>query len=41
MTGLFNITVKAAKEEPEEVALQALEFWCTIAEEELEIQDVS
>lgn len=40
MTELFSITVKAAREDEEKVALQAVEFWCTIAEEEMEVKEV-
>mmetsp|Transcript_36758 Transcript_36758/g.92846 ORF Transcript_36758/g.92846 Transcript_36758/m.92846 type:complete len:881 (-) Transcript_36758:305-2947(-) len=34
MTEIYNITVKAVREDQEDVGLQALEFWSTIAEEE-------
>ena len=34
---IFNLTCKAAREDEEAVALQAIEFWSTIAEEELEL----
>lgn len=37
MEALFNITFKAAKNDAEEVALQAIEFWSTIAELEADI----
>jgi importin subunit beta-1 len=37
MDALYQITVKAAKTDAEEVALQAIEFWSTIAEIETEI----
>lgn len=36
MTEIYNITVKAVKEDQEDVGLQALEFWSTVAEEEYE-----
>ncbi|CAN0876315.1 Importin subunit beta-1 [Linum grandiflorum] len=34
---LFNITSKAVKEDDESVALQAIEFWSSICEEEIDI----
>ncbi|KAG1660011.1 hypothetical protein FOA52_009831 [Chlamydomonas sp. UWO 241] len=39
MTELYNITVKAMKEDQEEVALQAIEFWSTICDTEAELLD--
>eukprot|EP00899_Mesostigma_viride_P011808 jgi/Mesvir1/20628/Mv14854-RA.1 len=36
---LFNITLKAVKEDHESVALQAIELWSTIAEEEMELDE--
>lgn len=36
---LFKITVQAAKTDVEEVALQALEFWSSVAEIEQDIND--
>lgn len=37
---IFQLTHRAAKEDEEEVAKQAIEFWCTVAEEEIELQQV-
>ncbi|ERN06608.1 importin subunit beta-1 [Amborella trichopoda] len=37
MQDVFNITAKAVKEDEEPVALQAIEFWSTICDEEIEI----
>ena len=37
---IFQLTHRAAKEDEEEVAKQAIEFWCTVAEEEIDIQQV-
>ncbi len=37
MTELYNITVKAVKEDDEEVALQAIEFWSTVCETEADL----
>ena len=37
MTELYNITVKAIKEDQEEVALQAIEFWSTVCDTEAEL----
>eukprot|EP00798_Chlamydomonas_sp_ICE-L_P030705 gene30705-35732_t len=39
MTELYNITVKAIKEDQEEVSLQALEFWSTLCDTELDLLD--
>ncbi|MEW5305276.1 MAG: hypothetical protein WDW38_005680 [Sanguina aurantia] len=39
MTELYNITVKAIQSDEEEVGLQAIEFWSTIAEAELDLID--
>lgn len=36
---LFEITMKAIKEEENEVALQALEFWSTLCDEEADIKE--
>ncbi|EIE27283.1 ARM repeat-containing protein [Coccomyxa subellipsoidea C-169] len=38
MQDIFRLTHRAAKEDEEEVAKQAIEFWCTICEEEIDIQ---
>eukprot|EP01117_Protostelium_nocturnum_P006894 TRINITY_DN2471_c0_g1_i1.p1 TRINITY_DN2471_c0_g1~~TRINITY_DN2471_c0_g1_i1.p1 ORF type:complete len:845 (-),score=225.27 TRINITY_DN2471_c0_g1_i1:390-2924(-) len=37
MQRIFAITLKAIKQDEEEVTLQAIEFWCTICDEESEI----
>lgn len=37
ITELYNITVKAIKEDQEEVALQAIEFWSTVCDTEAEL----
>lgn len=39
MQTLFELTSKAVKEDEETVALQAIEFWSSICDEEIEIQD--
>ncbi|KAL2621419.1 hypothetical protein R1flu_001624 [Riccia fluitans] len=39
MQDIFTITSKAVKEDEESVALQAIEFWSSICDEEIEIQD--
>ncbi|MCL7026827.1 hypothetical protein MKW94_006233 [Papaver nudicaule] len=39
MQTLFELTSKAVKEDTEEVALQAIEFWSSICDEEIEIQE--
>ncbi|XP_074291728.1 importin subunit beta-1-like [Silene latifolia] len=36
---IFNITAKAVKEDEEQVALQAVEFWSSICDEEIDILD--
>lgn len=36
---IFNMTSAAIRQEDEEVAQQAIEFWCTICDEEIEIND--
>lgn len=36
MQDIFALTQRAVKQDEEEVALQALEFWCTVCEEELD-----
>jgi importin subunit beta-1 len=40
MQDIFRLTHRAAKEDEEDVAKQAIEFWCTVCEEELDIQQV-
>ena len=40
MTDIFRLTHRAAKEDEEDVAKQAIEFWCTVCEEEIDIQQV-
>ncbi|KAJ8751939.1 hypothetical protein K2173_000685 [Erythroxylum novogranatense] len=37
MQDIFNITAKAVKEDDEPVALQAIEFWSSICDEEIDI----
>ncbi|KAK9168065.1 hypothetical protein Syun_000205 [Stephania yunnanensis] len=39
MQTLFELTSKAVKEDEEPVALQAIEFWSSICDEEIELQD--
>ncbi|KAG2492867.1 hypothetical protein HYH03_008782 [Edaphochlamys debaryana] len=39
MTELYGLTTKAIKEDEDEVATQAIEFWSTVAEYELELFD--
>ncbi|KAL2901998.1 Importin subunit beta-1 [Bienertia sinuspersici] len=39
MQTLFELTSKAVKEDEEVVALQAIEFWSSICDEEIEIQE--
>jgi importin subunit beta-1 len=39
ITAIFNLTVKATKEDEEAVALQAIEFWSAVCEEEVAIQE--
>lgn len=39
MQDVFNITAKAVKEDEEPVALQAIEFWSSICDEEIDILD--
>jgi importin subunit beta-1 len=39
MTEIFNMTVKAMREDEEEVALQAVEFWCTLCDYEQDLEE--
>ncbi|RRT85276.1 hypothetical protein B296_00003858 [Ensete ventricosum] len=39
MQDIFNITAKAVREDDEPVALQAIEFWSSICDEEIDILD--
>ncbi|XP_072978367.1 importin subunit beta-1-like [Typha angustifolia] len=39
MQDIFNLTAKAVKEDDESVALQAIEFWSSICDEEVDILD--
>uniref|UniRef100_A0A1D1ZAR7 Importin subunit beta-1 n=1 Tax=Anthurium amnicola TaxID=1678845 RepID=A0A1D1ZAR7_9ARAE len=39
MQDIFNITAKAVREDEEPVALQAIEFWSSICDEEIDILD--
>mmetsp|Transcript_8298 Transcript_8298/g.29142 ORF Transcript_8298/g.29142 Transcript_8298/m.29142 type:complete len:878 (-) Transcript_8298:27-2660(-) len=39
ITDIFHLTSKAIREDEEPVALQAIEFWSTVAEEELDLAD--
>lgn len=39
MQDVFSITSKAVREDEEQVALQAIEFWSSICDEEIELQD--
>ena len=39
ITAIFNLTVKATKDDEESVALQAIEFWSAVCEEEVAIQE--
>ncbi|KAF5734345.1 importin subunit beta-1-like [Tripterygium wilfordii] len=39
ISDIFNITAKAVKEDEEPVALQAIEFWSSICDEEIDIME--
>ena len=39
MAGIFQLTQRAVSEGEESVAQQALEFWCTLCEEEIDRLD--
>ncbi|OIS97619.1 PREDICTED: importin subunit beta-1-like [Nicotiana attenuata] len=39
MQTVFELTAKAVREDQESVALQAIEFWSSICDEEIELQD--
>jgi len=39
MTAVFDLTVKATKSDEESVALQAIEFWSAVCEEEVDRQE--
>ncbi len=41
MQEIFNLVQRAVKDEEEDVAKQGIEFWCTVCEEEIDIQAVS
>ena len=41
MQDIFSLTQRTVKGDEEDVVLQALEFWCTVAEEELDRDGVS
>jgi len=38
---IFSLTQRTVQGDEEDVVLQALEFWCTVAEEELDRDGVS
>lgn len=40
MQDVFSLTQRTVSGDEEEVVLQALEFWCTVAEEELDRSEV-
>ena len=39
MGEIFNVSVKAINEDAEEVALQAVEFWSTLCDIEMDLED--
>eukprot|EP00884_Botryococcus_braunii_P012569 jgi/Botrbrau1/21312/Bobra.0184s0023.1 len=39
MVTIFELSRRAVMEDVEDVAKQAIEFWCTVAEEEIELQE--
>ena len=41
MQDLFALTYRAVREDGEDVAKQAIEFWCTIADEEIDAADAA
>jgi importin subunit beta-1 len=40
MQTIFDLTRRAVVEDSDDVAKQAIEFWCTVAEEEIDLQEV-
>ena len=41
MQEIFNLVQRAVRDNDEDVAKQAIEFWCTVCEEEIDVQTVS
>ena len=41
MQEIFNLVQRAVQNEEEDVAKQGIEFWCTVCEEEIDVQAVS